>query len=87
MGIVLQIALLIAGFVLLIKGADFFVGGASSLARRFGIPSLIVGLTIVSIGTSAPELAISISAALSLQSVKQSLLMTNSSLPLQDCAQ
>ena len=64
MGIVLQIVLLIAGFVLLIKGADFFVGGASSLARRFGIPSLIVGLTIVSLGTSAPELAISISAAL-----------------------
>lgn len=61
---VIQILILLAGFVLLIKGADFFVGGASSLAKKFGIPSLIVGLTIVALGTSAPELAVSISAAL-----------------------
>lgn len=64
MDIILQILFLLGGFILLIKGADFFVGGASSLAERFGIPSLIVGLTIVALGTSAPELAVSISAAL-----------------------
>lgn len=56
--------LLIVGFVLLVKGADFFVEGSSSLARRFGIPSLIIGLTIVAFGTSAPEAAVSITAGL-----------------------
>lgn len=56
--------LLIIGFVLLIKGADFFVDGASSLSKKIGIPSIIVGLTIVSIGTSAPELAVSIMSAI-----------------------
>lgn len=64
MNIVIDIALLLAGFVLLIKGADFFVEGASSLARKLKIPSLVVGLTIVALGTSAPELAVSISASL-----------------------
>ena len=62
--IVIDIVLLLAGFVLLIKGADFFVEGASSLARKLRIPSLVVGLTIVALGTSAPELAVSISASL-----------------------
>jgi len=57
--------LLIVGFVLLIKGADFFVEGSSSIAKLFKIPSVIIGLTIVAFGTSAPELAVSISAALS----------------------
>ena len=65
MQIVLNIVLLLVGFVLLIKGADFFVDGAASLARKLKIPSLVVGLTIVAIGTSSPELAVSISASLS----------------------
>lgn len=56
---------LIVGFVLLIKGADFFVDGASSIASKLKIPSLIIGLTVVSIGTSLPEAAVSISASLS----------------------
>ena len=57
--------LLIVGFALLIKGADFFVDGASSVAGILKVPSVIVGLTIVSIGTSCPEAAVSISAGLS----------------------
>ncbi len=61
---VLQIFLLAAGFTMLIKGADFFVDGSSGIASRFGIPQLVVGLTIVAMGTSAPEAAVSISAAL-----------------------
>ena len=52
--------ILIIGFFLLIKGADIFVDGASSIAKKIGIPSVIVGLTIVSLGTSAPELAVSL---------------------------
>lgn len=52
--------LLLVGFILLIKGADIFVDGASSIAKKLGIPPVIVGLTIVSIGTSAPELAVSL---------------------------
>ncbi|MDO5780599.1 MAG: calcium/sodium antiporter [Clostridium sp.] len=50
---------LIVGFFLLIKGADIFVSGASNISKKLGIPSVIVGLTIVSLGTSAPELAVS----------------------------
>lgn len=56
--------ILIIGFVILIKGADFFVAGASGIAERFRIPPIIIGLTIVAFGTSAPEAAISISAGL-----------------------
>lgn len=56
--------ILIIGFILLIKGADIFVDGASNIAKKFGIPSIIVGLTIVSLGTSAPELAVSLIASL-----------------------
>lgn len=56
--------LLLIGFVLLIKGADFFVDGASSIARLLKIPAVIIGLTIVAMGTSAPEAAVSITAAL-----------------------
>lgn len=52
--------ILIIGFILLIKGADIFVDEASNIAKKFGIPSIIVGLTIVSLGTSAPELAVSL---------------------------
>ena len=64
MEILLNVALLIVGFVLLVKGADFFVEGASGVASKFGIPQLIIGLTIVAMGTSAPEAAVSITAAL-----------------------
>lgn len=55
---------LIIGFLLLIKGADFFVEGASKIAEKFHIPQIVIGLTIVAFGTSAPEAAISINAAL-----------------------
>lgn len=58
------IILIIIGFILLIKGADFLVEGASKIAKRFGIPEMIVGLTIVSIGTSMPELFVSVTSAL-----------------------
>lgn len=61
--IIIQIALLAIGFVMLIKGADWFVDGASGIASRMGIPQLVIGLTIVAMGTSAPEAAVSISAA------------------------
>ncbi len=64
MDILVQGALLILGFVMLVKGADWFVEGAAKLADRFGIPQLVIGLTIVAMGTSAPEAAVSISAAL-----------------------
>lgn len=60
----MQTGLLVVGFVLLVKGADWFVEGASALAGRFGIPQLVIGLTIVAMGTSAPETAVSITAAL-----------------------
>lgn len=60
--------LLVAGLVFLVKGADLFVTGASSIARRLHIPSLIIGLTIVAFGTSAPEAAVSITSALNGQS-------------------
>ncbi|MBU3810197.1 MAG: sodium:calcium antiporter, partial [Candidatus Niameybacter stercoravium] len=56
--------LLLVGFVLLIKGADFFVDGASSIAKALKVPALIIGLTIVAFGTSAPELAVSVSSAM-----------------------
>ncbi len=57
--------MLVVGMVLLIKGADWFVDGASGLATRLGVPTLVIGLTIVAFGTSAPEAAVSISSALS----------------------
>ncbi len=63
--VILSIIMLLAGFYMLISGADYFVEGSCSLARKLKIPSLIVGLTIVAMGTSAPELAVSISAAVS----------------------
>ena len=62
MEILLQFLILAAGFVMLIKGADWFVDSASSIAAKFGIPELVIGLTIVAMGTSAPEAAVSISA-------------------------
>ncbi len=60
MQILLYITLLIVGFVLLIKGADFLVNGASSLAKRFNVSDIAIGLTIVAMGTSAPELVVNI---------------------------
>ncbi|MCR5218702.1 MAG: sodium:calcium antiporter, partial [Treponema sp.] len=60
----LNILLLLVGFVALIKGADFFVDGSSSLAKIFKVPGVIIGLTVVAMGTSLPELAVSTSAAL-----------------------
>jgi len=61
----LTFILFIAGFVLLIKGADFLVTGASALAFKFGIAPLVIGLTIVAFGTSAPELVVNLLASLS----------------------
>lgn len=58
------IGILLVGFVLLIKGADFFVEGSSTVAKKLRIPSIIVGLTIVAMGTSLPELAVSTTASL-----------------------
>ncbi len=60
----LAITLLLAGFAVLIKGADFLVSGASSFARKMGISSLAIGLTVVAFGTSAPELVVSLIAAI-----------------------
>ncbi len=64
MDILLQFGLLVLGFVMLIKGADWFVDGAAGIASKLGIPQLIIGLTIVAMGTSAPEAAVSISSAM-----------------------
>lgn len=63
MEVLLQLLLVVVGFVLLVKGADWFVDGAAGVAERFGIPQLVIGLTIVAMGTSAPEAAVSISSA------------------------
>lgn len=65
MGLLVNLALLLVGFVFLIKGADIFVDGASDTARKFRVPKMLIGLTIVSFGTSAPELAVSIQSILS----------------------
>ena len=64
MELMTQVFFLVIGFVLLVKGADWFVEGAASIADKFGIPQIVIGLTIVAMGTSAPEAAVSISAAL-----------------------
>lgn len=64
MDILVQFVFLAVGFLLLIKGADWFVEGAAGIADKFGIPQLIIGLTIVAMGTSAPEAAVSITSAI-----------------------
>ena len=64
MDVLIQLVLLVVGFVMLVKGADWFVEGASKVAEKFGIPQLVIGLTIVAMGTSLPEAAVSTSAAL-----------------------
>lgn len=61
--IILQVIILVVGFAFLVKGADWFVDGAAGIATKFGIPQLVIGLTIVAMGTSAPEAAVSITAA------------------------
>lgn len=63
--IIYSIVALVVGFVLLIKGADFFVEGSSSVAKRLKVPSMIIGLTIVAMGTSLPECAVSVTASMS----------------------
>lgn len=64
MDVLIQSVFLVVGFVMLVKGADWFVEGAGKTAERFGIPQLVIGLTIVAMGTSLPEAAVSTSAAL-----------------------
>lgn len=64
MEFLLQLVLLVVGFSMLVKGADWFVEGTAGIARKFGIPQLVIGLTIVAMGTSAPEAAVSITAGL-----------------------
>ena len=64
MDLLIQIGLLALGFFMLVKGADYFVDGAAGIATKFGIPQLVVGLTIVAMGTSAPEAAVSITGAM-----------------------
>jgi cation:H+ antiporter len=61
----IQIALLVAGFIILIKGADAFVDGASATAENFKVPKMLIGLTIVAFGTSAPEFAVSVKSIIS----------------------
>ncbi len=65
MDIILQIILLVIGFIFLIKGADLLIDGASSVASNFKVSKLLIGLTIVAFGTSAPELAVSVSSLIS----------------------
>ena len=62
--VILMIGMLLLGFVLLIKGADFFVDGSSAVAKKLKVPSLIIGMTIVAMGTSLPECAVSVTASL-----------------------
>ena len=64
MTMVMEFLLLALGFFMLVKGADWFVDGTSGIADRLGVPQLVIGLTIVAMGTSAPEAAVSITAAL-----------------------
>lgn len=64
MGMIVSLGMLALGFFLLVKGADWFVDGVSGIADRFGIPQLVIGLTVVAMGTSLPEAAVSITAAL-----------------------
>lgn len=61
---VLPYIMLVIGFALLIKGADFFVDGSSSIAKKLKVPDIIIGLTIVAMGTSAPELVVSVTSAI-----------------------
>lgn len=64
LGYFLNILFLIIGILFLVKGADFFVASASSIAKKFKISALVIGLTVVSFGTSAPELAVSLTSSI-----------------------
>ena len=64
MAMLLNCLVLAAGFALLVKGADFFVDGASGVARRLRVPGVVIGLTVVAMGTSLPEASVSITAGL-----------------------
>ncbi len=64
MNFIVALVLLVVGFIFLVKGSDWFVDGAASIAAKTGIPQIVIGLTIVAMGTSAPEAAVSISATL-----------------------
>ena len=64
MKMIMELLLLAGGFFMLVRGADWFVDGSSGIADRFGVPQLVIGLTIVAMGTSAPEAAVSITAVL-----------------------
>ena len=64
MDLLIQILILVVGFVMLVKGADWFVEGVAGIAEKFGIPQLVIGLTIVAFGTSLPELVTSVTAAI-----------------------
>lgn len=64
MDLILQFIILVAGFVLLVKGSDIFVNGAAGIAKKFGVSDLIIGLTVVAMGTSAPEAAVSINSSI-----------------------
>ena len=64
MKMIMELLLLAGGFFMLVRGADWFVDGSSGIADRFGVPQLVIGLTIVAMGTSAPEAAVSTTAAL-----------------------
>ena len=64
MELLVQFLFLVIGFTMLVKGADWFVDGSAGMADRFGVPKLVIGLTIVAMGTSAPEAAVSITGAL-----------------------
>ncbi len=63
--ILLNVMFLLIGFVFLIKGADFFIVSSSSIARKFHVSPLVIGLTLVAFGTSLPELAVSVAASIS----------------------
>ena len=75
----LDFLLLALGFLFLVKGADWFVEGSSGIADKFGIPQLVIGLTIVAMGTSAPEAAVSITASLLLPLLKPPSVMRSPS--------
>ena len=62
--LILVLVFLVIGFAFLMKGADFFVEGSSSIAKRLKVPPIIIGLTIVAMGTSLPETAVSVTASL-----------------------
>lgn len=61
---ILSLILVIVGLIILIKGADFLVSGSASIAKRFGVSSLVIGLTVVAFGTSLPELTVSLLASI-----------------------